>query len=82
MDMTTLLIIVVVAFAGRRWLLWAWTLVLDPNLSRDRTILTRITVISEPVHCVRWQRHLTSAKTYRTLRTAAMSTWREVVAAA
>jgi putative transposase len=28
------------------------------------------------------QRHLTSAKTHRTLRTAAMSTWREVVAAA
>jgi putative transposase len=28
------------------------------------------------------QRHLTSAQTHRTLRTAAMSTWREVVAAA
>jgi putative transposase len=28
------------------------------------------------------QRHLTSAQTYRTLRAAAMSTWREVVAAA
>jgi putative transposase len=28
------------------------------------------------------QRHLTSAQTYRTLRTAAMSTWREVVATA
>jgi transposase-like protein len=28
------------------------------------------------------QRHLTSAKTHRTLRTAAMSTWREVVAGA
>src|SRR5271169_3182453 len=28
------------------------------------------------------QRHLTSAQTHRTLRTAALSTWREVVAAA
>jgi transposase-like protein len=28
------------------------------------------------------QRHLTSAQTHRVLRTAAMSTWREVVAAA
>jgi putative transposase len=28
------------------------------------------------------QRHLSSAQTHRTLRTAAMSTWREVVAAA
>ena len=28
------------------------------------------------------QRHLTSAQTHRMLRTAAMSTWREVVAAA
>jgi len=28
------------------------------------------------------QRHLTSARTHRTLRAAAMSTWREVVAAA
>ena len=28
------------------------------------------------------QRHLTSAQTHRTLRAAAMSTWREVVAAA
>ena len=28
------------------------------------------------------QRHLTSPQTYRTLRTAAMSTWREVIATA
>jgi putative transposase len=28
------------------------------------------------------QRHLTSAQTHRTLRTAAMNTWRDVVAAA
>jgi putative transposase len=28
------------------------------------------------------QRHLSSAQTHRTLRTVAMSTWREVVAAA
>jgi len=28
------------------------------------------------------QRHLTSAQSHRVLRTAAMSTWREVVAAA
>jgi transposase-like protein len=28
------------------------------------------------------QRHLTSAQTHRTLRAAAMSTWREAVAAA